>query len=300
MISRTKAEAPSLTLPQQTRLDIREGRVTGTAHGRAPGYLVCNLVVIRRALADEFLLYCQRNPQACPLLEVTDPGCSEPKRLAPGSDLRTDLSRYAIYRDGVREEDREDIVDVWENDFVAFLIGSGISFDGALERAGVPTTGNRWVVRTKLQTVPVGRFHGPMAVTMRWLTPAQAITAVQVTSRFPACHGAPIHIGDPELIGADLKQPLFGPVVPPIPKGLIAVFWPCGVTPQEAALAAKIDLMITHAPGHGFITDIEAERFVQKNFQRNRQLHGHPPSLAVDELYVATFAHPQLHVDGQG
>jgi uncharacterized protein YcsI (UPF0317 family) len=96
---------------------------------------------------------------------------------------------------------------------------------------------------------------------MRWLTPAQAITAVQVTSRFPACHGAPFHIGDPDLIGADLERPLFGPPVPPIPKGLIPVFWACGITPQAAALAAKIDLMITHAPGHAFITDIEADRF---------------------------------------
>ena len=261
MISRTKPDGQPLTLPQQARLDIRERRSTGTSHGKALGYLVCNLVVIRKALANEFLLYCQRNPKACPLLEATDPGSYEPKRLALGGDLRTDLSRYAVYRDGVREEDRENIVDLWEDDFVAFLIGSGISFDGALERAGVPTTGNRWVVRTNLQTVPAGRFHGPMAVTMRWLTPAQAITAVQVTSRFPQCHGAPIHIGHPDLIGADLKRPLFGPVVPPIPKGLIPVFWPCGVTPQEAALTAKIDLMITHAPGHAFITDIEAERF---------------------------------------
>ena len=144
---------------------------------------------------------------------------------------------------------------------MAFLIGSGISFDHALERAGVPTKGNRWVVRTKIPTGPAGRFHGPLAVTMRWLRPEQAIIATQVTSRFPMCHGSPIHIGDPSIIGADLVNPLFGPPVPPMPKELIAVFWPCGVTPQEAALAAKIDLMITHAPGHAFITDVEADRF---------------------------------------
>lgn len=261
MISRTKTAEPQLTLPQRARLDVREGRSTSSTHGKALGYLVCNLVVIRKALASEFLLYCQRNPKACPLLEVTDPGCYEPKQLAPGGDLRTDLSRYAIYRNGVREEDRDEIEDLWEDDFMGFLIGSGISFDGALERAGVPTTKNRWALRTTIPTVPAGRFHGSMVVTMRWLTAAQAIVATQVTSRFPACHGAPIHIGDPSLIGADLAHPVFGPPVPPIPKSLVPVFWACGITPQEAALAAKIDLMITHAPGHAFITDCEADRF---------------------------------------
>lgn len=264
MISRTEKSPTLKTMlspPQQARLDIREGRHTGSTHGVALGYIVCNLVVIRQALAQEFMLYCQRNPKACPVLEVTDPGSFEPKQFAPGADLRTDLARYAIYRDGVREEDRSDIEDLWEDDFVAFLIGSGISFDQALERAGVPTTRNRWAVRTTIPTVPAGCFHGPLVVTMRWLTPEQAITAVQVTSRFPACHGAPIHIGDPAQIGADLANPLFGPPVPPIPKGLVSVFWPCGVTPQEAALAAKVDLMITHAPGHAFITDVKADRF---------------------------------------
>jgi len=259
MISRARTE--TLTLTQRARLAIREGRSSSTTHGKALGYVVCNLVVIRQSLANEFLLYCQRNPRACPVLEVTDPGSYEPKQLAPGADLRTDLSLYAIYRNGAREADRDEITDLWEPSFVAFLIGSGISFDHALERAGVPIQGNRWVVRTKLQTTPAGRFHGPVAATMRWLTPQQAITAVQVTSRFPQCHGAPIHIGDPELIGADLNRPLFGPPVSAIPKGLIPVFWACGVTPQEAALAAKVDLMITHAPGHGFITDVEADRF---------------------------------------
>lgn len=249
-----------LSPAQQARLDIRAKRHTGTTHGLALGYVVCNLVIVRQALAFEFLLYCQRNPKACPVLEVTDPGNCEPKRLAPGADLRTDLSRYAIYRNGVREPDRTDLRDLWRDDFVTFLIGSGMSFDGALERAGVPTNGPRWVVRTNIATTPAGRFHGPLAATMRRLTPEQAITATQVTARFPMCHGAPIHIGDPGLIGADLARPLFGPTVPPLPSGLTPVFWACGVTPQEAALAAQVDLMITHAPGCGFVTDLLADR----------------------------------------
>lgn len=251
----------SLTPSRQARLDIREGRHTGTTRGLAPGYVQCNLVVVSQALAYEFLLYCQRNPRACPVIEVTDPGNSEPRMSASGADLRTDLPLYAVYRKGAREPDRRNIIDLWQLDSVAFLIGSGITFDQALERAGVPTTKNRWVLKTALPTVPAGRFHGRLVVTMRWLTPEQAIIATQVTSRFPFNHGAPIHMGDPSAIGADLTHPLFGPPAGPIPDGIIPVFWACGVTPQEAALAAKVDLMITHAPAHGFITDLLADQF---------------------------------------
>jgi len=178
---------------------------------------------------------------------------------APGADLRTDLLRYAVYRDGIRGDDVSEITGLWRDDFVAFLIGSGISFDGALGRAGVQTEEHRWVVRSTLPTVPAGRFRGAMVVTMRWLTPTEAITATRITARFPFNHGAPIHIGDPAAIGADLAAPLFGPPVDAIPDGLVPVFWACGVTPQAAAEEAKIELMITHAPAHGFITDIRAD-----------------------------------------
>lgn len=249
----------TLTPAQQTRLDIREGRHKGLTHGLALGYVQCNLVILRRAFAFDFLLYCQRNQRACPVLEVTDPGDPEPRLTAPGADLRTDLPRYAVYREGRRVRDETNISHLWEPGFISFLIGSGISFDQALERAGVPTDKNRWVLRTNLPTVPAGPFHGPLIVTMRWLTPPQAIVATQVTSRFPFNHGAPIHLGDPGAIGADLKNPLLGASISEVPKGLVPVFWACGVTPQAAAEAAKIDLMIAHAPGHGFITDLKAD-----------------------------------------
>jgi len=255
--------AESLTPAQDARAAIRAGRHTGTSRGQAMGYVQCNLVVIRARHAYDFLLYCQRNQRACPVLEVTDTGDAEPRRLAPGADLRTDLARYAVYRDGVREADRSDIRNLWEPDLVAFLIGSGITFDQALERAGVPTDRDRWVVNTTIETEPAGPFRGPMVVTMRWLTPAQAIIATQVSARFPFNHGAPIHIGDPAAIGADLSHSLFGPPPGPIPPGLVPVFWACGVTPQSAALAAKLDLMIAHSPGHGFITDLRADAFSQ-------------------------------------
>ena len=257
MISHAIA-AGELASPQEVRLACREGRLGGTTRGLALGFVQCNLVVIRERYAYEFLLYCHRNQRACPVLEVTDTGDPEPKRLAPGADLRTDLPRYAVYRDGIRLPDVTSIKELWRDDFVSFLIGSGISFDQALERAGVQTTRDRWVLRTSLPTVPAGRFHGPLAVTMRWLSPAQAITATQVTARFPFNHGAPLHIGDPAVIGADLSEPYFGPPVEAIPSSIVPVFWACGVTPQEAALSAKIDVMITHSPGHGFVTDMEA------------------------------------------
>ncbi len=250
-----------LSPAQKARLDIRAGRHFGTTRGLAPGYVQCNLAVVPMACAFDLLLYCQRNPRACPVLEVCDPGSHEPKQLAPGADLRTDLPRYAVYRRGERLEDVTDIRHLWRDDFVAFLIGSGITFDQALERAGVPTDRHRWVLRSTIPTVPAGRLHGNMVVTMRWLTPAQTITATQVSSRFPNNHGAPIHIGDPGAIGADLDRPLFGPPVPVLPPGMMPVFWACGVTPQEAALAAGIELMIAHAPAHGFITDLEADLF---------------------------------------
>ena len=249
-----------MTPAQRARLDIREKRHTGTTRGLAFGYVQCNLAIVPEALAFEFLLYCQRNARACPVLEVCDPGSPEPRQLAPGADLRTDLPKYSVYEGG-RRRDVGDIRDLWRSDLVAFLIGSGITFDGALERAGVPTDRHRWVLNSRIPTVPAGRFRGDMVVTMRWLTPEQAIVATQVSSRFPHNHGAPIHIGDPAAIGADLDRPLFGGEVPRLPGGLVPVFWACGVTPQQVALEAKVDLLIAHAPAHGFVTDLEADRF---------------------------------------
>lgn len=252
--------ADPFTPAQKARLAIRQGQHKGVTHGLAMGYVQCNLVILRKKLAFDFLLYCQRNPRACPVLEVTDPGDPEPKRIAPGADLRTDLPRYAIYRNGLRLPDETNITGLWEQDFVSFLIGSGISFDDALERAGVPTDKHRWVLRTKLPTTPAGPFHGNLIVTMRWLKPHQAIIATQITARFPLNHGAPIHIGDPDAIGADLKNPILGPSITSISKEFMPVFWACGVTPQSAAETAGIDLMIAHAPGHGFITDLKTEQ----------------------------------------
>ena len=247
--------------PADIRLACRDGRYQGTTRGAALGYLQCNLVILSQRHAYDFLLYCQRNQKACPVLEVCDAGDPEPRELAPGADLRTDLPRYAVYRSGTRLPDVPDIRELWQPDSVAFLIGSGISFDEALEDAGVQTTKHRWVLRCSLPTRPAGMFRGSLVVTMRWLAPEEAVKAVQVTSRYPLNHGAPIHIGNPAAIGAELENPIVGSPVEAVPDGLVPVFWACGVTPQQAALEAKLDLMVTHAPAHGFITDRKAREY---------------------------------------
>ncbi len=246
---------------QEARLAMRRGDWTGPTVFRVPGYVQCNLVVLPESEAYEFLLYCQRNPKACPLVEVTDSGVPEPRLSAPCADLRSDLPRYAVFRKGVREEDVSDIRALWKQDSVGFLIGSSLTFDDALERAGVPKSEEVWVLNTELPTVPAGKYTGSLVVTMRWMTPSQAIIATQLTSRYPFNHGAPVHVGDPAGIGADLESPLVGDPVEKIPSGVMPVFWACGVTPQQTALRAKPDLMVTHAPGHGFVTDLKADQF---------------------------------------
>lgn len=255
-------KADALLESQRVRADIRAGRHTGSSRGMAHGFVQCNLAIMPKAYAFDFMLYCQRNQRACPVLEVLDAGDPVPRNLAPTADLRTDLAKYTVFVDGVRQEDRTDISDLWRDDLVSFLIGSGITFDDAFERAGVPTDKDRWVLRTSTPTEPAGPFKGDLFVTMRWLTPQQAIVATQVSARFPFNHGAPIHIGDPAGIGADIDNPVFGGPVGAMPKDTTALFWACGVTPQSAAEAAKLPLFIVHAAAHSFITDLRAERLM--------------------------------------
>jgi uncharacterized protein YcsI (UPF0317 family) len=243
----------------EARLLMRRNEWIGTTTHQLPGCVQCNLVVLAKADAYDFLVYCQRNPKPCPLIEVTDPGDPEPKFSAPGADIRTDVARYAVFRSGRLDEEVTDIQNLWRADSVAFLIGSSLTFDFALERAGVPRS-QVWVLDTKIPTAPAGKFSGPLVVTMRWMTAAQAVVATQLTSRFYMNHGAPIHVGDPQEIGADLLHPLHGPIVESIPSGVVPVFWACGVTPQRAALASSVERMITHVSGHAFITDLKADQ----------------------------------------
>jgi uncharacterized protein YcsI (UPF0317 family) len=250
-----------MTEAEKARLAMRNGEWTGPTQYKVPGFVQCNLVVLPKADAFDFLVFCQRNPKPCPVIDVTEAGDPTPRTAAPEADLRTDLPRYAVYRNGVREKDVTEIRDLWRKDSVAFLIGSSLTFDDALEKAGVPKSKEVWVLNTTIPCKPAGKFKGPVVVTMRWMTPAQAVIACQLTGRFPNNHGAPLHIGDPAAIGCDLDHPIHGEPVKSIPAGVMPVFWACGVTPQRVALDSKPELMITHAPAHAFVTDIRWEQF---------------------------------------
>jgi uncharacterized protein YcsI (UPF0317 family) len=252
--------------PREARAAIRRGEWTGQTSRLAPGFTQANLVVLPEADALDFLRFCVRNPKPCPVLDVTDPGDSEPDALAPGADLRTDLPGYLVWRNGEPEEQRTDVRDVWRDDLVAFLIGCSFTFERAMLAEGLPVRHaeqgvNVPMFRTSRECRPAGAFSGPLVVSMRPMTPAQAIRATQVTARYPAVHGAPVHVGEPEAIGiADVGAPDYGDPVE-VREGEVPVFWACGVTPQAVAAASRPQLMITHAPGHMFVTDVPDARW---------------------------------------
>jgi uncharacterized protein YcsI (UPF0317 family) len=238
----------------------RSGALTEFTSGLAPGFVQANLVVVPRVLAFDFLLFCQRNPRPCPVLDVTDTGCPEPARVAPGADLRTDLPRYRVWRYGELIEEPTDIRHEWRDDLVAFLLGCSFTFENALVQAGLPVRHveqgtNVPMFRTNIACAPAGVFRGPMVVSMRPMTPAQAERAKAICVRMPLAHGAPVHVGTPGAIGiSDVDKPDFGDPVE-IRSGEVPVFWACGVTPQAVAMQARPALLLTHAPGHMFVTD---------------------------------------------
>ncbi|HEU0021375.1 MAG TPA: putative hydro-lyase [Dehalococcoidia bacterium] len=246
--------------PAELRGLIRTGQWRGVTAGVSPRYVQANLAILPRELAFDFLLFCQRNPRPCPLLEVMEAGRVEPALTAPGADIRTDVPGYRIYEYGKLTAEVSTLVDHWRDDLVSFLLGCSFSFESALADAGIPLrhqemSCNVPMYITSIPTTPAGAFSGPMVVSMRPIKREQMVRAVQVTSRFPATHGAPVHLGDPAAIGIrDINRPDFGDPVE-IRSGEEPVFWACGVTPQAVALNSKPSLMITHAPGHMFITD---------------------------------------------
>jgi uncharacterized protein YcsI (UPF0317 family) len=246
--------------PAELREACRAGRWDRPTAGLADGFVQANLMAVPREAAFDFLLFCQRNPKPCPVVEVVEAGRVEPV-CAAGADLRSDLPRYRVYRDGRLAGEPTDVRDLWSEDLVAFLIGCSFSFEEALAAAGVPlrhveSCSNVPMYRTAIPAAPAGRFRGPLVVSMRPIPAALVPLAVQVTARYERVHGAPVHVGAPEALGiADLARPDFGDPVEVRP-GEISVFWACGVTPQAAALASRLPFCITHAPGHMFVTDL--------------------------------------------
>ncbi|MCO7127180.1 putative hydro-lyase [Sporolactobacillus shoreicorticis] len=246
--------------PSEVRHMIRKGQWDQPTSGLANGHTQANLVILPADYAYDFLLFCQRNPQPCPLLEVLDTGDPIVESMADHADIRTDIPRYRIYSKGILSKELTDIRAYWRDDFVSFLIGCSFSFEQALLENGIPVRQieeqrNVPMYRTNIPCKSAGIFSGPVVVSMRPMTERQAIRAIQVTSRYPSVHGAPIHFGNPEKLGIrDLAHPDFGDAVT-IREGEIPVFWACGVTPQAAVMDSRPDIAITHAPGHMFITD---------------------------------------------
>ena len=248
--------------PRDVRALIREKKITGPTAGMSAGYAQANLVVLPADLAYDFLLFAQRNPKSCPLLEVSDKGSRALHSIAQDTDIAKDLPKYRIYRNGELDGEYTDVEQFWREDLVSFLIGCSFSFESALLEAGVPVRHieegcNVPMYKTNIACTPAGVFHGNMVVSMRPLPYDQIVKATLITGDMPRVHGAPIHIGNPEAIGIhDLQHPDFGDMVT-IHDGEVPVFWPCGVTPQNVIMDSKPPFVITHAPGHMFITDVK-------------------------------------------
>lgn len=247
--------------PESVRQLIRKGDITGPTAGMSAGYAQANLVILPKDMAYDFLLFTQRNPRSCPLLEVSDVGGRLLTQICDHADIATDLPRYRVYRDGELIEERTEVASLWQDDFVSFLIGCSFSFESALLEAGIPVRHieegcNVPMYRTNIPCVSAGAFHGNMVVSMRPIPHELVPRAVLITGEMPRVHGAPVHIGDPSAIGiCDLEHPDFGDMVT-IRDGEVPVFWPCGVTPQNVVMESKPSLAITHAPGHMLITDV--------------------------------------------
>jgi uncharacterized protein YcsI (UPF0317 family) len=247
--------------PAQLRAACRSDAFNGHTSGLAERHVQGNVVILPQAFAADFLLFCQRNPKPCPLLAVGEPGAVSLPTLGAGIDMRSDLPQYRVWRDGALTAEPTDITDLWQDDFVSFVLGCSFSFEQALMDEGirlrhVEQGRNVAMYRTNIATAGAGPFKGPLVVTMRPLSAADAARAVQITSRYPAVHGAPVHLGDPLLIGiANLASPDYGDAVDVLP-GELPVFWACGVTPQAALVQAALPLAITHAPGAMLVTDL--------------------------------------------
>jgi len=250
----------SIAAARAARADIRSGRHRDVTSGLAPAIVQANLAILPEKYANDFLRYCQLNPKPCPLIGMTEPGDPVLPMLGEDIDLRTDLPAYRVFRDGVEVDEVTDIGDYWRDDLVGFALGCSLSFEAALVDAGLPLRRYEYgmkvcAYRTTIETTPAGPFRGGMVVSMRSFTPQNAIRAIQITSRFPDVHGAPVHFGDPQAIGIeDVLKPEYGGWAT-IPDGDVPVFWACGITPQVAIEFAKPSFCITHKAGHMLITD---------------------------------------------
>jgi uncharacterized protein YcsI (UPF0317 family) len=254
--------------PKLFREKCRDEEWTQSTSGSCPGHVQANLVIVPKELAFDFLLFCNRNPKPCPILEVTDAGDPVLKEIAVGADLRTDLPAYRVFRNGKLVEERTDISDLWRDDLVGFLIGCSYTFDAVLHRNGLPVAHyvskrNPGIYTSNIPCKAAGIFHGPMVVTARPMPGALVTKAVVITSKFGRTHGAPVHVGDGAAIGIpDLTAAEYGGEGFTPAKGEVVLFWACGITPQAVAIASNAPFMITHKPGHMFVSDMTIDEIM--------------------------------------
>jgi uncharacterized protein YcsI (UPF0317 family) len=247
--------------PREIRSAVRSGRHRGHTAGLAPGHVQGNVCILPREYAEDFRRFCERNPKPCPLLAMSAPGDPRLPALGEDLDIRSDVPRYRLFRNGVLEAEPENLNDLWRDDLVTFVLGCSFSFEEALTQAGlrlryVEEGRNVPMYRTSVDTVPAGPFRGKLVVSMRPFEPADAIRAIEITSRYPRVHGSPVHMGFPERIGiTDLAHPWAGDATE-VREGELPLFWACGITPQSVVLDAKPSLCITHSPGHMLVTDL--------------------------------------------
>lgn len=254
--------------PADARMRFRSGATAPTS-GWSSGFTQTNLVSLPREWAYDFLLFAQRNPKPCPILDVSDAG-SYTTVLAPGADIRTDLPAYRIWENGTLVAEVSDATDAWREDLVSFHVGCSFTFEASLVEAGIPLRHREQQVNvpmyvTQRQCRPAGRISGPLVVSMRPIPAPMVATAVTASHMMPDVHGAPVHVGDPESLLVDrIDAPQFGDAVTFHP-GDVPVFWACGVTPQAAIMASGIPFAITHAPGHMLITDRPDRQYLLGN-----------------------------------
>ena len=267
------------TKPEEIWKKIRDGEITEPTAGMCGGYAQANLVILPKKYAEDFKKFAERNPKPCPILEIMD-GSPLVHDMGEGANIVTDIPRYFIYKNGVKVDEVTDASGYWQDDFVGFLIGCSFSFEEALLQAGIDVRHismgrNVPMYKTNIECEKAGVFEGPLVCSMRPMTPENAKKAVEITEKFPNVHGGPVHMGDPEKIGIkDIDHPDYGDPVE-IREGEIPVFWACGVTPQAAVERAKPPIVITHAPGHMFITNVknaELNDYLEKKKQGTKSL----------------------------
>lgn len=246
----------------EIRQAIRQGKITGSTSGMGKGLVQANLVILPKQYSHDFLQFCQLNPKPCPLVGMSQqPGQIILDSLGSDVDIRRDIPSYKIFKQGELVSEVNHIEDHWRDDLVSFLLGCSFSFEEALVADGLEIRNiteqvNVPMFDTNIKCQSAGVFSGNMVVSMRPMKPADAIRAIQICSRFPQVHGAPVHFGAPEQIGiANINAPEYGDAVT-IKPGEVPVFWACGVTPQMAITQAKPDFCITHSPGCMLVTDI--------------------------------------------